>query len=114
MMEAILEKLRSDELLPEKHLSEWKAPGNHRVCILNEGGIVLFTPFVEWGNSLPAFDFFRGLLYYYGIHMNHLNLNSILQLSIFIHLCEAFLGIPPSILLFRYFFKLKPHPDTAT
>ena len=45
--------------------------------------------------------------------MIHLNPNSILQLSIFIHLCEAFLGIPPSIRLFRYFFKLKTHPDVA-
>jgi len=58
-------------------------------------------------------DFFRELLYYYGIRMNHLNPNSILQLSIFIHLCEDFLGIPPSICLFRYFFKLKLHPHAA-
>lgn len=45
--------------------------------------------------------------------MNHLNPNSIMQLSIFVHLCESFLGILPSILLFHYFFKLKPHPDVA-
>ena len=45
--------------------------------------------------------------------MNYLNPNSILQLSNFVHLCEAFLGIPPSIHLFRYFFKLKTHPDVA-
>jgi hypothetical protein len=29
---------------------------------------------------------------------------------VFVHLCEAFLGISPSISLFHYFFHLKPHP----
>jgi hypothetical protein len=28
----------------------------------------------------------------------------------FIHLCETFLEILPSIFLFHYFFRLKPHP----
>jgi hypothetical protein len=28
----------------------------------------------------------------------------------FVHLCETFLGIPPSLSLFRYFFHLKPQP----
>ena len=74
---------------------------------------MLFTPFVEKGLGLPASDLFLGLLHYYSIYMYHLNPNSILQLSIFVHLCEAFLGIPPSIRLFRYFFRLKPHPDAT-
>lgn len=111
--EEALEKMHEDGLLPEKTLGEWKAPGNHRVPELEEGEIVLFTPFVERGSGLPASEFFHGLLYYYGICMNHLNPNSILQLSIFVHLCEVFLGIPPSIFLFRYFFKLKVHPDAT-
>jgi hypothetical protein len=29
---------------------------------------------------------------------------------VFVHFCEAFLGILPSISLFCYFFRLKPHP----
>jgi hypothetical protein len=63
---------------------------------------------------LPACPFLHGFLNYYGIKLNHLNLNSILHLSFFVHLCETFLGIPPSITLFRYFFKLKPHPTLPT
>jgi hypothetical protein len=31
---------------------------------------------------------------------------------VFIHLCETFLGILSSISLFRYFFHLKPHPQS--
>jgi hypothetical protein len=29
---------------------------------------------------------------------------------VFVHLCETFLEIPPSIFLFHYFFHLIPHP----
>jgi hypothetical protein len=31
---------------------------------------------------------------------------------VFVHFCEAFLGILPSIFLFCYFFRLKPHPHS--
>jgi hypothetical protein len=41
--------------------------------------------------------------------LNHLSPNVVLHLSVFVHLCEVFLGIIPSISLFRYFFRLKPH-----
>jgi hypothetical protein len=34
----------------------------------------------------------------------------VLHLFVFVHFCEAFHGIPPSITLFHYFFHLKPHP----
>ena len=37
----------------------------------------------------------------------HLNPNSILQLAIFIHICEAFLGIPPHFGLWKYLFHCK-------
>ena len=87
--------------------------GEHCIPNLEPGEIVLFIPFIQHGLGLPACPFLHGLLYYYGITLNHLNPNSILHVSIFVHLCETFLGIPPSITLFRYFFKLKPHPDVA-
>ena len=54
----MLIKLHEDGLLLEKSLAEWKAPGNHRVPELEEGKIVLFTPFVEQGLGLPASNFF--------------------------------------------------------
>ena len=45
--------------------------------------------------------------------MHHLAPNSILHISIFVHLCEAFLGIEPHFDLFCYFFHLKPHPNES-
>jgi hypothetical protein len=44
--------------------------------------------------------------------LNHLTLNGVLHLSIFVHFCGAFLGILPAITLFRYLFCLKLHPKS--
>jgi hypothetical protein len=52
-------------------------------------------------------DFFRDLLYYYQLELVHLVPNSITVVSTFIHLCEAYLGISPHFLLWRYFFCVK-------
>jgi hypothetical protein len=69
--------------------------------------LVVFEDFYQRGFGLPAHPFMRKLLAYYGISLVHLNPNSILHLSIFINLCEAYLGIEPHFNLFRCFFHLK-------
>jgi hypothetical protein len=71
----------------------------------------MFTRFAERGLSLPASDFFKGLLGYYGIEYLNLNPNGIFHTSVFIHFCEAFLGIRPHWILFRKFFRVKPRPS---
>jgi hypothetical protein len=45
--------------------------------------------------ALPASNFFKGLLEYYGIEYLNLNPNGIFHTSVFVHFCEAFLGIKP-------------------
>jgi hypothetical protein len=50
---------------------------------------------VERRLALPASDFFKGLLDYYGIDYLNLNPNGIFHVSVFVHFCEAFLGIKP-------------------
>jgi hypothetical protein len=47
---------------------------------------------------------------FYGLELHHLNPNSICHIAIFIHFCEAFLGIEPHWDLFRFLFRVKPHP----
>jgi hypothetical protein len=42
------------------------------------------------------------------INLTHLNPNSILQISIFVHLCEAFLGVLPHFGLWRYLYHCRP------
>jgi hypothetical protein len=67
----------------------------------------MFARFVERGLALPASDFFKGLLKYYGIEYLNLNPNGIFHVSVFVHFCEAFVGIKPHWVLFRKFFRLK-------
>jgi hypothetical protein len=71
----------------------------------------MFTRFVERGLALPASNFFKGLLEYYGIGYLNLNPNGIFHTFVFIHFCEAFLGIKPHWVVFRKFFRVKPQPS---
>ena len=110
MTEDQLHELVSDGLIQSKDIAEWRAPGEHRVPALGPGEIILFVSFIRAGLCLPASAFLHQFLGYSGVVLNHLTPNAILHLSIFVHLCEAFLGIPPSLSLFRHFFRLKPQP----
>jgi hypothetical protein len=51
---------------------------------------------------------FNGLLDFYHLNLTHLNPNSILQISIFVHLCEAFLGVLPHFGLWKYLYHYRP------
>jgi hypothetical protein len=78
----------------------------------NPDEIPMFARFVERGLAVPASDFFKGLLRYYGIEYLDLNPNDIFHVSVFVHFCEAFVGIKPHWILFRKFFRVKPQPST--
>jgi hypothetical protein len=90
-----LNKLVSEGLLQEKNLVNWRPSYREPFPMENVDEIVTFFHFAERGLALPTCSFFRGLLYYYGLELHHLNPNSICHISIFIHFCEAFLGIEP-------------------
>jgi hypothetical protein len=69
---------------------------------------VMFLAFLFRGLSLPAHEFLHGLLFVYGVQMHQLTPNSLLHISCFITLCEAFLGIDPHWILWKYLFRLRP------
>ncbi|KAK1630323.1 hypothetical protein QYE76_004638 [Lolium multiflorum] len=77
-----------------------------------KGFTVMFVAFLFRGLSLPAHEFLRSLLFFYGIQLWQLTPNSILHLSIFITVCEAFLGIDPHWGLWRKIFYVKRHNDS--
>jgi hypothetical protein len=62
------------------------------------------VPFLIRGLALPVSPFFHGLLDFYDLNLTHLSPNYILQVAIFVHLCEAFLGILPHFGLWRYLY----------
>ena len=102
-----LEELVFDGVLPDQVMAAWQPTVGERYPSPNDGELVVFEDFFRRGFGLPAHPFFRKLLAYYGICLIHLNPNSILHLSIFINLCEAYLSIEPHFNLFRYLFHLK-------
>ncbi|KAK1697848.1 hypothetical protein QYE76_014545 [Lolium multiflorum] len=68
---------------------------------------VSFVDHLIRGLSTPIHDFLRGLLFVYGIQLHQLTPNSILHISIFITLCECFLGITPNWVLWKRIFCLR-------
>jgi hypothetical protein len=104
--------LLNSGFLREKEVDMWRATaGDPYPMEKNPDEIPMFTRFVERGLALPASNFFKGLLEYYGIEYLNLNPNGIFHTSIFVHFCEAFLGIKPHWVLFRKFFRVKPQPS---
>jgi hypothetical protein len=104
--------LVNSSFLHEKEVDMWRAAaGDPYPMEKNPDEIPMFARFVERGLALPASDFFKGLLDYYGIEYLNLNPNGIFHVSVFVHLCEAFLGIKPHWVLFRKFFRVKPQPS---
>ena len=61
-----------------------------------------------WAGLVPPFsDFFNAVLSHYQIHMMHLGPESITLLAVFAFVCEAMMGILPSVALLRHFFSLR-------
>jgi hypothetical protein len=86
--------LLNNGFLREKEVDMWcTAAGDPYPMEKNPDEIPMFARFVECVLALPARNFFKGLLEYYGIEYLNLNPNGIFHVSVFVHFCEAFLGI---------------------
>ena len=69
---------------------------------------VRFSVDALWAGLVPPFSaFFNAVLSHYQIHMMHLDPQSITLLSVFAIVCEAMVGIAPSVTLLRHFFSLR-------
>ncbi|KAK1685638.1 hypothetical protein QYE76_046486 [Lolium multiflorum] len=81
-------------------------PMGYRVC---------FVDHLIRGLSAPIHPFLRGLLFVYGLQLHHLTPNSILHISIFVTLCEAFLGVQPNWALWKriFFCRRNGSPNVA-
>jgi hypothetical protein len=95
-------------VLPSKELCSWRICRGVTVPTEDTHESVVYVPFLICGLALPISPFFRGLLDFYNINLTHLNPNSILQISIFVHLCEAYLGILPHFGLWKYLYHCRP------
>jgi hypothetical protein len=100
--------LLNNGFLQEKEVDMWHAAaGDPYPMDKNPDKIPMFARFVECGLALPASNFFKGLLEYYGIEYLNLNPNGIFHVSVFVHFCEAFVGIKPHWVLFQKILPLE-------
>ncbi|KAK1681187.1 hypothetical protein QYE76_042035 [Lolium multiflorum] len=74
---------------------------------------VSFVDHLIRGLSSPIHDFLRGLLFMYGLQLHHLTPNSILHISIFITLCESFLGVQPNWSLWKRIFLCRRNGSSS-
>jgi hypothetical protein len=91
-------------LLRPKVEVEWKAVVGEEIPTedVKEQGV--FMSYFEHGFNLLVGDFFRGLLFYYKLELAHLIPISTTVVSVFIHFCEAYLGISAHFFLWRHLF----------
>jgi hypothetical protein len=83
----------------------WKVPVRSEVEPRpKENEVVSFVLFLLLVFGLPAHPLLRWLLYYYGPFLRDLTPEGILHLSVFIMLCEGFLGIPTHYDLWWFLF----------
>jgi hypothetical protein len=95
-------------VLPLKELCSWRICRGVTVPTEDTHEFVVYVPFLIRGLALPISPFFCGLLDFYNLNLTHLNPNFILQISIFVHLCEAYLGILPHFGLWKYLYHCRP------
>jgi hypothetical protein len=98
-------KLKTEDLLAlvnsgflrEKEMDLWRtATGDSYPMEKNLDEIPIFAQFMKRGLALPASNFFKGMLRYYGIEYLNLTPNGIFHTSIFVHFYEAYVGIKPT------------------
>src|SRR3954466_2942612 len=72
------------------------------------GESVVFISHFLRGLGFPMDPFIRGLMFYYGLEFHDLARESILHISSFIVVCEAFLRVTPHFGLWLKTFKVEP------
>nr|ABF93516.1 retrotransposon protein, putative, unclassified [Oryza sativa Japonica Group] len=105
--------------LPRRFMPE--SATSREVVVLGEGRpaphypgrSVFFLSFAMAGLVPPFSSFFMDILEFYDLQMAHLTPNAVMTLAIFPHLCEMFIGVRPSLRLFRWFFTVQPVPPPS-
>jgi hypothetical protein len=105
--ESEIPQLVTNYFLLDQSVLQWHPAVREDIPTPNTKEIIVFSSFFQHRFGLHACDFLRGLLNHYKIELVHLNPNSILQIVVFVHLCEAFIGIPPNFPLYKNYFFLK-------
>jgi hypothetical protein len=79
--------------------------GSSSLNDLVAGEFVLFNAYI-FCRLAPPISSFVLLLKEFGLQLQHLTPHSILLVSVFVHFVEMFVGVRPSVYIFRHFYAL--------
>jgi hypothetical protein len=83
-------------IIPEVATKRWRVPAaNETEPLPRPGEFVILMSFLDRGFTVPTSDFLRQLLAFYNIKISDLGPHSVQQISLFVALCECYLGCPP-------------------
>ena len=102
-----LKRLVTAGVLPDRVTTGWWPASGEPFSTPHTDEAVVFEDYFWRGLGFPVHPFLRDLMEFWSISLCNLHPNTILHVSIFIHFCEAFLGVLPHFNLFRHLFCLK-------
>ena len=105
--EAEVNRLVEVGVLPDRITIGWWPTSGEPFPMPHNDEVVVFEDYFWRGLGFPVPPFLRDLLEFWALRLCNLHPNTILHISIFIHFCEAYLGILPHFNLFRHLFWLK-------
>ena len=98
--EAALNQLVVDDVLPDRVIAGWCSARGESFPTPCGDELVVFEDYFYHGLGVSIHPFLHGLIDYYEISLCNMGPNSIIHVSVFIHFCEAYLGILPHFDLF--------------
>ena len=107
MGETELNEMVEAGILPDCVITGWRPADGEPYPMPHTNEVVVFEDYFWHRLGVPVHPFLRDLLEYWGVSLCNLHPNTILHISIFIHFCDAYLGILPHFNLFRHLFWLK-------
>ena len=107
MGEAEHNRLVEAGILPNRATAGWWLALGESFPMPHTDEVVVFEDYFLRGLGFPVHPFLRDLLELWVVSLCNLHPNTILHISIFIHFCEAYLGILPHFNLFHHLFWLK-------
>ena len=93
-------------VLPDRATAGWRPALGESFPMPHTDEVVVFEDYFWSGLGFPVHPFLRDLLEFWVVSLCNLHPNTILHISIFIHFCEAYLGILPHLNLFYHLFWL--------
>ena len=105
--EGQVKKLRRAEYLPDDIAHRLPDEGQLIPTPRPHERVVFLTHFLR-GQGFPLHPFVQGLMFYYGLDFHDLAPNFILNILVFIVMCEAFFRIQPHFGLWLKIFSVKP------